>query len=415
MNWPINSYSKKLIIILQVGLPFLLISFSLLCVQPLQAQTAGAVSGLVFEDLNFNNNLDLYETKLADWRVSLYQKEKLIKTQLTNSAGEYDFTNLVPDDYQVKVEVPNSWAAINGSSSFVSLSAEEKAIINFANYQVIREERGMGPMMNISNYSIETISPTAVKVTWFTNYLATSQIVFDQTSILGLKLIAYDINFGYASSTPLDFGLKTYHTLTLTNLEPETTYYFRIIALADPKQWRGAPRIFSSELSFTTTSLTDGTGGPMAGDEFEGKISSISSPEWKTGTTGKVAAGELGELQEELQNKPLNETTSTDQLSFLSKNCLIYIWLLLVLNLLMIIAIWSRGKRTKNPLAKNLWWITLILVLGPTILGYPQCWLTVWLIFTLVIALVLFSGFKKKSSPPLSGDDDQSTEPFPLD
>jgi len=412
MNGLITRYSKKLIIILQVGLPFLLISFSLLLVQPIQAQTASAVSGLVFEDLNFNNDLDLYETKLAGWQVDLYQKEKIIKTQLTDSEGKYNFTNLSAGDYRVEVVIPNSWAPINGSSSLVSLAAAEKAIINFANYQVIREQRGMAPMMNISNYSVEIISPTAVYIKWFTNYQATSLVVFDQTAKSDSELIASDINFGYASSTSLDFGLKTYHTLTLTDLEPETTYYFRIIALADPKQWRGAPRIFSPELSFTTTSLTKRTGdSDEKSFEFEGKISSISSPEFKTEATGKVAAEEL---LEELHNEPSNEAAATNQSAFFSKDCLIYIWLLLVLNLLVIITIWSRGKRTNNYLAKRLWWIILILVLVPTILGYPQCWLNAWLFFTLILALIFFSGFKKKLPPSLPNND-QPIEPFSLD
>lgn len=379
---------------------FLLSSF-VFCLNSANAQTTSSVSGTVFEDLNLNQTLDYGEKPLSAWQVDLYQNDKLIQTRLTDSGGNYYFADLTAGNYLLKLAVPDSWAPVGGKNVLFNLKADQAFNINFANYQVVQKKQEFGPMLLISNISVKSLSPTAVEVSWFTTHQATSQVVFAEMTKFDSQL-GSDINFGYLSSSAIDFKVATYHSVTLIGLKPDATYYYRVSSLANPKQWSGAKRVFSQEFSFKTgpaASLktneeikveeTKKPTGKVMGIEKKGNIATPLPEEITPEVQPQVSATAT---LPELESQPPKEKPATD-------NCSLSIWVLLFLNLILILLIRAKAKRTKNSFVQRLWWLIAIFVLVPLIFGYPQCWLTIWLLITLFIALTLLSGFRKK--PPL--------------
>ena len=67
----------------------------------------------------------------------------------------------------------------------------------------------------ISGVDISRITELSATIKWETDELANSQVEYGTTD-------------AYGSTTPLDEGLTTSHSVTLTELKPETTYHFRV-------------------------------------------------------------------------------------------------------------------------------------------------------------------------------------------
>lgn len=386
----------------------LIISFSLALSTPAEAQGLGSISGVVFEDLNFNQILNLHESKLAGWEINLYRENNLIQTQKTDQPGAYSFTGLKPDNYKLELKVPDGWAPVSNKHVLVNLQLGQDLKIEFANYQVIRPERGLGPIsgMSITNQSVEVLSPTSVKITWFTNRQAASQVVFSNYSKQDQDLILNDNNLGYPLSTSVDFQTVTFHSTILTNLKPNTTYYYRLVALPNPKQWRGAVRVFSPELSFTTQptkqpkeepKVLPAPLGPTPPAAVPGKI--VAGVEFIETTTPKVIAEE--EVAEEIEASETPEVLAATTQEVI-RSCVAYIWILLILNIAALAFAAMRSKDEKRKNLANLWWILAILVIVPVILGYAECWLVVWLLITLIaVVALIFALSKKKDEPQL--------------
>lgn len=387
----------------------LIVGFSLALSTPAEAQNLGSISGVVFEDLNFNQILNLHESKLAGWEINLYQKNNLIQTKITNQPGEYSFTGLKPDNYKLELKVPDGWAPVSNKHVLVNLQLGQDLKIEFANYQVIRPERELGPIggMSITNQNIEIISSTSVKITWFTNKQATSQVVFSNYSKQDKDLILNYNNLGYPLSTSVDFKTVTFHSTILTNLKPNNTYYYRLVALPNPKQWRGAVRVFSQELSFTTQpaeqpkeelKVLPTPPDPAPPTAAPDKV--VAGVEFEETTTDQVIEDDVEDEQgdEEEVIAATDETAESDEPA---RDCsTAYIWILLILNIaaLAYAALRSKDETRKN--LANLWWILAILVIVPVILGYAECWLVIWLLITLIAAVVLVSALMKKKDEP---------------
>lgn len=93
---------------------------------------------------------------------------------------------------------------------------------------------------------VTEIGETSVTITWTTTYLSTSRVIFsryDEPHTLDLSDIP---NYGYAHSTTEDSNKVLSHSVTITGLDPGTTYYFRCISHASPDD------SISREYSFTT-------------------------------------------------------------------------------------------------------------------------------------------------------------------
>lgn len=83
----------------------------------------------------------------------------------------------------------------------------------------------------ISNIATSNITQTSVTITWTTNIPATSYVVYDTVSHADITG-ATAPNFGYAAKTDeIDLSTKvTSHTVTVTNLNPGTKYFFRVLS-----------------------------------------------------------------------------------------------------------------------------------------------------------------------------------------
>ncbi|MFA6215348.1 MAG: SdrD B-like domain-containing protein [Patescibacteria group bacterium] len=382
----------------KLGLFLLLIFGGLFgyCLAPVSAQGLSSISGLVFEDLNLNKILDLGEKGAAGFPVALYQGQNLVKTSQTDDAGYYYFGLLeAAGNYQVKVKLPNGWQPVKTTDFLVRLKPAARLNLNIAAYQISRPERGFGPMLLISNISVNYLSADSIKIIWFTTHAATSQVVFGESSKTGNQLSLTDNNLNYPLSSGFNFETMTYHSVILTGLRPGATYYYRIVSLADPKQWRGAARIFSSELNFT-----------MAKSTGQNAALSNNNPavlgEKITKYQGNILANGVQTETNVLGEKQFNESKDNNQVAAgkaqdsQPQNCQTAIWLIFILNAVVIAILRTYGQRTANSLAKKLWWLVSIIIIVPLAMGYPQCWLTVWLLVTLFLALILLSGFRKK-------------------
>ncbi len=83
----------------------------------------------------------------------------------------------------------------------------------------------------ISNIHAINITQTSVTITWDTDIVATSRVIYDTTSHADITGQTAP-NFGYAVSTiESDTTTKvTAHSVTITGLSPATKYYFRVIS-----------------------------------------------------------------------------------------------------------------------------------------------------------------------------------------
>jgi len=91
--------------------------------------------------------------------------------------------------------------------------------------------------------TISSGSPTtnSAVVTWQTNKPSDTQVEYGTTT-------------SYGTLTPLDSALLTSHSRTLTNLQPSTTYHFRVRS-----KDQGGSLVVSANFSFTTQNSTDTT------------------------------------------------------------------------------------------------------------------------------------------------------------
>ncbi|OGY42825.1 MAG: hypothetical protein A2729_04815 [Candidatus Buchananbacteria bacterium RIFCSPHIGHO2_01_FULL_39_14] len=368
----------------------------IISIQPTLAVEASTISGVVFEDLNINYFLDYGEDRLTGWEVELFYNHTLVKKSITDSNGQYSFENLISNSYQVKVNLPAGWAEVKDGNS------RKDRNFNFGVYQIIPEQNGFGPMLTITNQQIEFENETSVKISWFTNYLAISQIVYDKQAKSDGNLLLNESNLGYSNSSLINFELATFHTLKFENLEPETTYYFRLVSLSNPKQWRGARLVFSPEFSFTTKAIPKLIVSPIKQEKITEKkdqkpVEKILAAELTPQAINKI----IPKLVASTVATTVEPLAQLSNIQTLPTNCLNYIWLFLILNLIAIFFVWRKGRKRKKVISQRLWWLIGILIIVPIILGYPQCWLSAWLfiIFVLTLAYLIFD--KSKQSLPL--------------
>ena len=83
----------------------------------------------------------------------------------------------------------------------------------------------------ISNIATSNITQTSVTITWTTDIVSSSRVIYDSTSHPDISGQVAP-NFGYVASTPeTDTVTKvTSHTVTISGLSPGTKYYFRVLS-----------------------------------------------------------------------------------------------------------------------------------------------------------------------------------------
>jgi hypothetical protein len=128
----------------------------------------------------------------------------------------------------------------------------------------------------ITNISATDITETTATITWTTNDPSTSQVEYGETPI-------------YGATTSLQTGLITNHSVTLTNLNPETTYHFRV-----KSKDSAANEATSGDRTFTTLALPDTTPPVISGVAVSEVTESSAIITWTTDepATSQVEYGE---------------------------------------------------------------------------------------------------------------------------
>ncbi len=251
-------------------------------------------------------------------------------------------------------------------------------------------------IFNEAEINIMTITAT---LTWQTNYLSTSRVIWGAENEAHTFDFSSPPNYGYAHSTIDDLTKVTFHSMTLTGLAPGTTYYYRVISHASPDT-------VSRSLTFQTTGESavlpippaEGTptetptppaetppaaGNPATPTNPSGTVAGVEFQEEITPTSTAVTREEQPTEEE---GKVLAETTEEEPVTT-PKNCINYIWLLLVLNLVTAAIIALKGKNG-NRLVRYSGLAPALIAIVSVIIWYPQCWLITWLVIVLVLAVI---------------------------
>ena len=245
------------------------------------------------------------------------------------SSGEtktYEFEISFPTDKE------NKWQEATTNFNIVVGFQDKKGGVVYCNYNGKQDngEKGIdcggggcpacgggggvqGLIIKYEQVIVSSISPSTATIKWWTSYNATSQVIYssdceyDGTCTEGKK---YDFDFndnqygdeptyqnppkyGYKSTTyetnipsnPSSPNKVTYREVTITGLNPKTTYHFRCVSHASP------PTI-SRTHTFTTLALADDdNGGTGDGDE---------GGEKDDGSTGDIGEGTPPETYQRL-------------------------------------------------------------------------------------------------------------------
>ncbi|MBI4092106.1 MAG: chitobiase/beta-hexosaminidase C-terminal domain-containing protein [Candidatus Levybacteria bacterium] len=152
--------------------------------------------------------------------------------------------------------------------------------------EVLSADYGIPPQ--ISAESSSSVSTSSVTITWTTDELATSRVVYDTVShaVLGAAP-----NYGYATSTiEVDTAPKvTSHSVEIADLTAGTTYYYRTVS-------HGSPEAVGDENSFTTTSpaVAGATTSGGGGDGGGGTASAPSCDDSKPGSAPTLTGASAG-------------------------------------------------------------------------------------------------------------------------
>ena len=90
------------------------------------------VKGMVFNDVNGNGIKDFDEVGIPNVLIKLWgTSANLIATQLTNSQGKFNFTNVIPGDYHVQeIDLPG-YISTTPNSQFITVTSSNITNINF--------------------------------------------------------------------------------------------------------------------------------------------------------------------------------------------------------------------------------------------------------------------------------------------
>ncbi len=254
---------------------------------------------------------------------------------------------------------------------------------------------GGGPIfLNIFSETNGDITSITAVVSWFTNLPATSRVIYD---VVPHDSLGAPPNYGYAFSTLENSDKVTFHSLTITSLSPNVTYYWRAIS-------HGSGEIWGKELIFTTPLLsqslppggaTTTEGGVTQPAEQGGGGETEGGGAGTTEGTGGAGTGEQGS-----QTTETNEITQEQQKgegqnvwlaaigNFFSGNNLCWI-INLILAILTVLSLLAAIDRTKKLINKKRWEILIVAVILLLIIVLFLLPICRWFI-PLLIALIIF-------------------------
>ena len=140
------------------------------------------------------------------------------------------------------------------------------------NAYTLRIDPATAQALSVSSVSTNGVTSTSANVTWTTNNAANSQVVYGTTS-------------SYGSTTALDANLVTSHSVSLSGLNPATTYHFQI------KSQDGSGSSASSGDSTFTTSIASNPNPPVLSNVTATNIAANSAT--ITWTTDQLANSQV--------------------------------------------------------------------------------------------------------------------------
>lgn len=217
-----------------------------------QCSTAYCLSDKLNLAISENGNL-LYSGSLT----TFYEMGEIHTSDLENTASTtYDFSITF---------FPNS------GDDYQGLMANFDIEIGFFGGESIGEEiqpgggggGGGGVIiagLRIYNEQASNIGANSVTITWLTNLVSTSRVVYSPAGFPHLFNFNNPPNYGYVLSTAEEDSTTkvTGHSVDISGLSPGTTYYFRCIS-------RASPATIGFEFSFTTPA--EGEGVKVLGEE----------------------------------------------------------------------------------------------------------------------------------------------------
>jgi cysteine-rich repeat protein len=172
---------------------------------------------------------------------------------------------------------------------------------------------GGSPGLNIHTENIVANSVTKVTLTWFTNVPATTRVVYGAVS--NDPILSPAPNYGYTDSTIEDTTKKTFHTVMIDGLTPDTIYYFRPISSNSSETDEGV------ELTITltedvvvlgeNTGPSGGVGGPPPEGSGGGGSGTTGGGTGSTGGTGEPSVLGLitgADAEEDTPDEPEEKT-----------------------------------------------------------------------------------------------------------
>lgn len=231
-----------------------------------------------------------------------------------------------------------------------------------------------------------------VVIEWNTSFGATSQVIysseFESHSLdLGLP------NYGYAHAEPVpeDSNRVLLHSVTLTGLQPCTTYYYRAVSHASP------PTV-GQEQSFTMCCPEEGGPGeeippPPTGGTIvppEGGPGPISPPE------------EIPPIpeEEEIPEIPLEASAGSiflaslrDILGDFGNHCYPCLpwWVIFILSAFSLFeALMKKNRRNKRKMVKWIIWAGLTAILAVVFYLIKYYCIPIWILILLVLATIIY-------------------------
>jgi hypothetical protein len=259
-------------------------------------QATSSIHGLKYHDEDGDGERDEGEAGLAGWVIVLSSQEEVVATTTTMEGGEYWFTDLAPGEYTVSEEAQLGWGQTQpseGASYEVTLGlGETLEDLIFGNEEVPLPECSDGidndedeytdeddpachtdgnpenpesfnptgdeTDLNITNEDNGEAGDDSITVVWDTNKPATSRVVYGTTSV---PTLGDAPNYGYPFSTIEDPTLVESHSVLISELETDVTYYWRAISSASPE-------VVGEELTFSISSDDGGDDNGEGGSPF---------------------------------------------------------------------------------------------------------------------------------------------------
>ena len=160
--------------------------------------------------------------------------------------------------------------------------------------------------LNIYDEVSSSAEETSVTITWTTNSNSTSRVIYSPEGSPHLLYPNNPPNYGYILSTIEDPTKVTGHSVKLTSLIPNTTYYYRCVSHA-------SPATISYEGTFTTSYSE--TYSEISGEEEIDKIGEEETEGASEEITSRTSEEEIeGIGEEEIDRTSEEETEGTEEI-----------------------------------------------------------------------------------------------------